>query len=60
MGNIIGEGFNKIISEQVYKRQAVFGAVDKSPYQKFLNGRTPFIKLTSAVNIDDSIKEKLS
>lgn len=59
MGNIIGEGFNENIHNQVYKRQAIFGAVNKSGYQKYLNGRTPFIKLTSSINIDNTIVEKL-
>jgi hypothetical protein len=59
MGNIIGEGFNETIHNQVYKRQAIFGAINKSGYQKYLNGRTPFIKLTSAIDIDNTIVEKL-
>jgi hypothetical protein len=59
MGNIIGEGFNEKIHDQVYKRQAIFGSVDKSPYQKYLNGRTPWIKLTSATDIDITVVEKL-
>ncbi len=59
MGNIIGEGFNKIIHSQVYKRQAVFGAANKAGYQKYLNGRTPFIKLTSSINIDGEVSSKL-
>ena len=59
MGNIIGEGFNQTIHDQVYKRQAIFGSVNKNGYQKYLNGRTPFIKLTSSVNIDGDIQSKL-
>jgi len=52
MGNIIGEGFNKKIHDQVLKRQSVFGATNKAPYQRYLNGRSPWIKLTSSVNLD--------
>ena len=52
MGNIIGEGFNEVIRAQVLKRQSVFGATDKGPYQRYLNGRSPWIKLTSSVNLD--------
>lgn len=52
MGNIIGEGFNDVIRGQVLKRQSVFGAVDKTLYQRYLNGRSPWIKMTSSVNLD--------
>ena len=52
MGNIIGEGFNKKIHDQILKRQSVFGATNKAPYQRYLNGRSPWIKLTSSVNLD--------
>lgn len=52
MGNIIGEGFNEVIRAQVLKRQNVFGAINKGPYQRYLNGRNPWIKLTSSVNLE--------
>lgn len=52
MGNIIGEGFDPKIKSQVERRQQVFGAIDKTNYQRYLNGRNPWIKLTSSVNID--------
>lgn len=52
MGNIIGEGFNKKIHDQVLTRQSIFGATNKAPYQRYLNGRSPWIKLTSSVNLD--------
>ena len=54
MGNIIGEGFNKKIKLQVEKRQEVFGTTNKSNYQRYLNGRNAWIKLTSSVNIDEN------
>ena len=60
MGNIIGEGFSEVVHNQVFRRQLVFGASNKSGYQKYLNGRAPWIKLTSAVNIDDTVASKLS
>ena len=51
MGNIIGEGFAKEIHQQVLRRQAVFGATDRQKYLRYLNGRSPWIKLTSSTNI---------
>lgn len=59
MGNIIGEGFSEVVHNQIFKRQAIFGATNKSGYQKYLNGRTPWIKLTSAVDVDNNVVEKL-
>ena len=54
MGNIIGEGFAKEIHAQVLERQVVFGATDRQKYQRYLNGRSPWIKLTSSTNISES------
>lgn len=51
MGNIIGEGFAKEIHAQVLERQVVFGATDRQKYLRYLNGRSPWIKLTSSTNI---------
>ena len=53
MGNIIGEGFVKEIHAQVLERQVVFGATDRQKYLRYLNGRSPWIKLTSSTNISE-------
>jgi len=52
-GNIVGEGFNETIIQQIEARQKVFGSLDRTKYLKFLNARTPWIKLSSAVNVTD-------
>jgi hypothetical protein len=53
MGNIIGEGFRKEIHAQVLERQVVFGSTDRQKYLRYLNGRSPWIKLTSSTNISE-------
>jgi len=55
-GNITGEGFAKEIINQIKARQKVYGASNRSTDQlRYLNGKNPWIKLTSANNIDTSI-----
>lgn len=56
MGNIIGEGFNEKILKQIEARQKVFGAIDRTKYLKYLNGRGTFIKLSSSVNVTSATK----
>jgi hypothetical protein len=56
MGNIIGEGFNEAIIQQIDARHIVFGALNREKYLKFLNGRAPWIKLSSSVNVNNDAK----
>ena len=52
--NIIGEGINKTISEQIKIRQKIYGSKNRSIEQlEYLNSRTAFVKLMSSVNITD-------
>ena len=60
-GNIVGDGFSKFVREQVEARQKVFGATNRTPQQlQYLNGREPFIKLSSAVDIEPAAISKLA
>ena len=55
--NIVGEGINKTISEQIKKRQEVYGSLNRTPEQlEYLNARTAFAKLISSVNVKDTFK----
>ena len=52
MGNVIGEGFNPVIKTQIETRQKIFGLANRSnEYIRYLNARSPWIKLSSAVTI---------
>jgi len=52
--NIVGEGIDPIISEQIRVRQRVYGSINRSIEQlEYLNSRTAFAKLISSVNITD-------
>lgn len=52
--NIVGEGINKTISEQIRQRQKIYGSLNRSLEQiEYLNSRTAFAKLISSVNITD-------
>jgi predicted chitinase len=52
--NIVGEGIDPIISEQIRIRQRVYGSINRSIEQlEYLNARTAFAKLVSSVNITD-------
>jgi len=55
-GNIVGEGFDETIIKQIESRQKVFGSLDRTKYLKFLNARTPWIKLSSSVNVTSDAK----
>jgi hypothetical protein len=55
--NIVGEGINKTISEQIKKRQEIYGSLNRTPEQlEYLNARTAFAKLISSVDIKDTFK----
>ena len=55
--NIVGEGINKTISEQIKKRQEVYGSLNRTPEQlEYLNARTAFAKLISSVDIKNTFK----
>ncbi len=52
--NIVGEGIDPIISEQIRVRQRIYGSINRSIEQlEYLNSRTAFAKLISSVNITD-------
>ena len=53
MGNIVGEGFNKKITEQVIQRQKIYGSINRDNEQlSYLNSRTGWCRLVSGVSID--------
>ena len=53
--NIVGEGINPIISEQIRERQKVYGSINRTIEQlEYLNARTAFAKLISSVDIKDT------
>ena len=59
-GNIVGEGFAKEIIGQINTRQKIFGAVNRTDSQlKYLNARSPWIKLCSSVDVDTSVSTKM-
>ena len=52
MGNVIGEGFKPEVRQQVLTRQKIFGLANRNnEYLRYLNARSPWIKLSSAVTI---------
>jgi predicted chitinase len=52
MANIVGEGFNSTIVEQINRRQLVYGSSNRTPQElTYLNARTGWCKLVSSVNI---------
>ena len=54
MSNIIGEGFETFISEQIETRQKILGSINKSPEQLvWENSKTSFVKLVSSADITD-------
>ena len=55
--NIVGEGINKTISEQIKVRQKIYGSINRTVEQlEYLNSRTAFAKLISAVNVTSEFK----
>ena len=52
MSNIIGEGFDPFVNEQINTRQRILGSVNKSPEQiVWENSKTSFIKLVSSADL---------
>ena len=52
MGNVIGEGFRPEVRKQIETRQKIFGLANRNnEYLRYLNARSPWIKLSSAVTI---------
>ena len=55
--NIVGEGINKTISEQIKVRQKIYGSINRTIEQlEYLNSRTAFAKLISSVNVTSEFK----
>ena len=51
--NIVGEGFNKKIVEQIKQRQKTYGSINRDNEQlSYLNARTGWCKLLSGVSVD--------
>ena len=56
MGNIVGEGFNKKIIEQIKQRQKVYGSINRNNEQlSYLNTKTGWCKLISGASIDSEV-----
>ena len=54
MSNIIGEGFDSFVNDQINIRQRILGSVNKSPEQiVWENSKTSFVKLVSSADIID-------
>lgn len=52
MSNIIGEGFEPFVNEQINTRQRILGSVNKSPEQiVWENSKTSFVKLVSSADV---------
>jgi hypothetical protein len=52
--NIVGEGINPKISDQIKVRQNVYGSLNRDPEQiEYLNSRTAFARLVSSVNVTE-------
>jgi hypothetical protein len=59
-GNIIGEGFAEEIKTQVETRQKAYGAANRTDAQlKYFNAKEPWIKLTSSVNVDNAVLNRV-
>lgn len=57
MSNIIGEGFDPIIINQVNKRQEIYGSINRSNKQlQYLNANTGWVRLASSVDIDAKVE----
>ena len=54
MSNIIGEGFESFVDEQVNKRQEILGSINRTTEQiLWANSKTSFVKLVSSADITD-------
>jgi len=50
--NIVGEGFNRKITEQIKQRQKIYGSVSRDSNQlNYLNSRTGWCRLVSSVDV---------
>jgi len=50
--NIVGEGFNKKITEQIKQRQKIYGSINRNNDElNYLNSRTGWCRLVSSVNV---------
>jgi len=50
--NIVGEGFNKKITEQIKQRQKIYGSISRDTNQlSYLNSRTGWCRLVSSVDV---------
>jgi hypothetical protein len=55
MGNIIGEGFDSKIIDQIKVRQKIYGSKNRTNEQlSYLNARTGWCKLVSSVDIENA------
>jgi len=55
MSNIVGEGFDEKIIEQINQRQKVYGSVNRTNEQlSYLEARTGWVKLVSSVDLIDN------
>jgi hypothetical protein len=58
MGNLLGENFPEFVKKQVETRQEVYGRRSRSPQDlEYLNNKSSWIKLGSAVDIDPESKK---
>jgi hypothetical protein len=55
MGNIIGEGFNPIIIDQINRREIIYGSINRNnEVLNYLNNKTGWCRLVSSVDIGTS------
>ena len=55
MANIIGEGFNDYVINQITQREIIHGAVFRNNQQlSYLNSNTAYVKLMSSVDIKET------
>jgi hypothetical protein len=57
MGNIVGEGFDQIIIDQINQRQNIYGSINRTNEQlNYLNNRTGWCRLVSSVDVKESVR----
>jgi hypothetical protein len=57
MGNIVGEGFDQIIIDQINQRQKIYGSINRTNEQlNYLNNRTGWCRLVSSVDVKESVR----
>ena len=53
--NIVGEGLQPFVAEQINVRQTIHGSINRTPSQlEYLNSNTAFVKLVSAINLENN------